>query len=271
MRRRSGITPEQWPTVGPAARGALSPHVDNRDEVRASSRRRDSPTAQRREVEQARIEWAAGVAAYSHVYAESAPSPIGAATGDSRSDSRGEPTKLGADPAILLDERHATTRPALRNRNERRALRQVGGDPCIAEIEWRTARHHVRRRFRHTTRLRSWRSAAYGFGRQAGEYGRHERDAESEPRHIPSLRALSCASVSEDTPTKWCRPDSPFSRNMMSRLTPPSNLSRPPFGSGWTRLSSEPRAEDVTNRDEERHDRDAHGGDQERLDGCIQR
>jgi hypothetical protein len=173
----------------------LPPHVDDRDQVCAPSRRRDSPTAERREIKEAWIEGTGGVAARPDVCAESTSRTVGPASGDARSAARREPTKFGADPAVLLDECLAGT--TIRDRDKRCSFGQVDCNARGAEVEGWTSRDRMRRRLRYRTRLRSRRAAACGLRRENDEHGTHQHHAGSEFRHRPRLRRCA-APVSQN-------------------------------------------------------------------------
>ena len=181
--------PEQ-PATSRRARGASARHVDDGAQTRASGCRRYSPAAERREVEEARIKrFAGGGTERTDIGAETTPPAVDPAASDTRSAAGREPPKLGANPAVPLDKRPSTTRTAVRNGDEFRTFRQSDCNTRVPEVERRTASDRMRRRVRHGTSLRGGRVTGRDLRRRCkGEQGSHQHDAESELRHVPTLR-----------------------------------------------------------------------------------
>jgi hypothetical protein len=89
-------------------------------ETGTAGSRRDPPAAERREIEEARIERPArdGAAQWPDVCTKSPACSVNPPAGYARSASCSEPTELGADPTVLLDDRRRAAASALRNRDE---------------------------------------------------------------------------------------------------------------------------------------------------------
>ncbi len=127
--------------------------VNDGVEARTARCRRDPPTAEGWEVEQAWIERSSGCAAKrSDLRTKATACSVESAPGNARSAACSEPTYLGPDPAVVLYPSAAGA--AVRYRHESRTLRQINCQVRVTEVERRTSRHWMRRRVGHATYLR---------------------------------------------------------------------------------------------------------------------